>query len=222
MENKIIGSKEVKVSDLKVNQKNWRVHTEIQARVLAESIDKLGVIKRIIVLPDMTIIDGEARYNHAMSQGPETMVPVDIVDLTPDQADLALAALDTIAGMPETGKKEYFDLLKSINVSFGDDINKMLSDMSIDGLRIDVQPLLESNFLEGMLQALEDQAAARVDIEAEEVEFELSPTVDLVKFEVAMYPADKEYIFSILKPMMKTETLRNSLLEVFRYYGNKD
>lgn len=150
------------------------------------------------------------------------MVPVDIVDLTPDQADLALAALDTIAGMPETGKKEYFDLLKSINVSFGDDINSMLSDMSIDGLRIDVQPLLESNFLEGMLQALEEQAAARVDIEAEEVEFELSPTVDLVKFEVAMYPADKEYIFSILKPMMKTETLRNSLLEVFRYYGNKD
>jgi site-specific DNA-methyltransferase (adenine-specific) len=59
----------VKLKDLKKHPKNPRILTKSQGAQLTECLDKFGLIEKIIINQDMTIIGGHQRFSILKKQG---------------------------------------------------------------------------------------------------------------------------------------------------------
>lgn len=137
--NRIIKSDIVPLNKILPNAANWRKHPDKQKEHLKGSLDNLGWIRSVLVnlrtgkewgLMDRkpTIIDGHLRLDLAV-QNNEKKIPVEYVDLSPDEEKIALASIDPLAAMAEIDKKALDSLIAGIKT---DDpkIQAMLKDIS--------------------------------------------------------------------------------------------
>jgi DNA modification methylase len=91
----------VQARDLEPNVRNWRRHPQSQIAALSGLLTQIGYADALIAreLPSgkLQLIDGHARRQVT----PDSLVPVLIVDLDEEEANLVLLTLDPIAGLAE-------------------------------------------------------------------------------------------------------------------------
>lgn len=108
-----MGHSEEDPADLLANPLNFRRHPGQQLDALRGSMRELGWLKGVIVNRTTGhVIDGHARCEEAMRQG--VKVPVDWVELSPDEERLALAVLDPITEMANRDAGILADLLAQV------------------------------------------------------------------------------------------------------------
>lgn len=96
---RIVGQGDEAPDQLMANPRNWRIHPKAQQDALAGALDQVGWVQRVIVNRQTGhLVDGHLRVELALSRG-EPTVPVEYVDLTPEEEGLVLASLDPIAAM---------------------------------------------------------------------------------------------------------------------------
>lgn len=101
----------VRARDLVPNPKNWRRHPRVQRDALRDLLVKIGFADALLAreLPDgsLMLIDGHLRADIA----PDSTVPVLIVDVSEEEADLILATLDPLASLAESDSEKVKALL---------------------------------------------------------------------------------------------------------------
>src|SRR3954447_3795359 len=91
----------VPASELRANEKNWRLHPYAQRKALRESLERVGLADVLIAYESeraggaLTLIDGHAR----LEEEPTADWPTVILDVSDQEADLLLLTLDPMTGM---------------------------------------------------------------------------------------------------------------------------
>lgn len=99
---RIVERRIVPVGELRQHPKNWKIHGTRQRDVVARLLEKIGIVDSLLVYPSaraggaLTLINGHLRQDI----GGEW--PVDVTDLTDEEADLLLSALDPSVTLAET------------------------------------------------------------------------------------------------------------------------
>jgi hypothetical protein len=106
-QNRIIGSGWELPDQLVANPRNYRIHTLAQQEAVEGSLDTLGWIIRVTLnKPTGFVLNGHLRVALALRRQERTgipePVPVDYVDLTPDEEAQALASVDPMSAMAGT------------------------------------------------------------------------------------------------------------------------
>ena len=113
LKNRIVDSGTELVSELQRNNDNWRLHPVRQKIAIKEAISHIGWVERVLVnlrtgdewpadqRGVKTLVDGHVRLDIAVESGDET-VPVDYVDLSPDEERYVLATLDPLGALART------------------------------------------------------------------------------------------------------------------------
>lgn len=143
--NRIVGTVEIAVEDLRLHPLNPKQHGRRQKEVLRQLLGEIGWVEGVIVnVNGNTLLDGEGRVVVAKHRG-ETTVPATLVDLSEEEEALALGTIDPIAeqALADAAKLEALYL-------------------SLDGLS---GPLLDLAHLSG---ALPDLSAVQEDVDGEE------------------------------------------------------
>ena len=97
--NRIVGYADVEPSQLVPSDYNFRRHPKPQQDALTGLIGQIGYIDPVLVQAGTDrMIDGHLRVELAIRTNQPT-VPVQYVDLTDAEADLALASFDPISAM---------------------------------------------------------------------------------------------------------------------------
>jgi DNA modification methylase len=118
----------VRAADLLPNPKNWRRHPKAQAEALRGLLSKIGYADALLVRETpagLMLIDGHLRAETT----PDVEVPVLILDLTEEEADLLLASLDPLAAMAEGDSDALRTLLSQVEID-SEAVKKMLSDLA--------------------------------------------------------------------------------------------
>lgn len=101
----------VPIADLMANPQNWRIHPGPQQELIRESLETLGWLRAVLEnINSGCIIDGHQRVLEADKAGQRT-VPVDYVDLTPEEEAQALATLDAMVGLAVADKPKLSELV---------------------------------------------------------------------------------------------------------------
>ena len=130
--NRIIAHSDEDPKTLKANPLNFRRHPGAQRAALRGSMEQLGWVKAVLVNKTTgLIIDGHARVEEAIKS--KTNVPVDWVELTPEEERLALAILDPITEMATRDDEMLGQLLLNLEAK-DDGVNALLETLraSID------------------------------------------------------------------------------------------
>ena len=141
IKDRITELRRVKASDLIPNPKNWRKHPDAQRKAMKSVLDSIGYADALIAreTPEgLMLIDGHLRSDVT----PDQEVPVLVVNLTEEEADIMLATLDPLAGMADADNEALTDLLQSIN--FDDVIGGLLESIAKDN-SIDLHPVTEDD-----------------------------------------------------------------------------
>lgn len=108
--NRIVGHAEFDPKNLVPNPENWRLHPKNQQEAMEGALDDIGWVSTITVNQNTgLVVDGHLRLDLALRRK-EALVPVTLVDLTPEEEAAVLATLDPISAMAKTDKSK----LKSI------------------------------------------------------------------------------------------------------------
>lgn len=120
--------KRVRFSELKANQKNWRKHPQKQKDAMAGVLRSVGWADAVLARETsqgLELIDGHLRKEIAE----DAEVPVLVLDVTDEEADLILATHDPLAEMAETDQELLNDLVSGLE--FDDtDTTKLLDTLS--------------------------------------------------------------------------------------------
>ncbi|MFQ6028196.1 MAG: ParB N-terminal domain-containing protein [Dehalococcoidia bacterium] len=106
----------VPASELMPHPKNWRRHDEIQATVLEGILSEVGFAGAIIArdTPEgLVLIDGHLRADVAG----DTEVPVLVLDVTEEEAEMLLATLDPLSTLADTDAQALRELLESLETN---------------------------------------------------------------------------------------------------------
>lgn len=126
---RIVGLEYIPADQLIPNDKNWRTHDSAQLGALRGSLGQLGLIAAGIAYPDekgrLILIDGHAR---AAELGSDPM-PVLIVNLTAEEAALALATVDPIGAMAGMDLAKLEELLKEVQAD-DEGLSALLADLA--------------------------------------------------------------------------------------------
>lgn len=126
--NRIIGHEDVAPDQLLANPKNWRIHPRGQQKGMESILGELGVIAPVTVNKRTGhLVDGHMRVSLALSSGQPT-VPVQYVDLTQEEEDLALATLDPIGDLAAVDREQLTELLGDVGKVDG--LEELLDDLS--------------------------------------------------------------------------------------------
>lgn len=102
------------IAEMTANPMNWRIHPGPQQELIAASLETLGWIRAVLVNENTgCIVDGHQRVLEADKAG-QLEVPVDYVDLTPDEEAVALATFDAITAMAVVDVEKREELLAAI------------------------------------------------------------------------------------------------------------
>jgi hypothetical protein len=113
LRNRIVAHELVPAAKLQAHPLNFRRHGEAQRAALSGSLTEIGWVKSVIVnRATGRIIDGHARVEEAARKSEP--VPVDYVDLSPEEERLALATLDPIGEMATVDDAALAELLKGV------------------------------------------------------------------------------------------------------------
>lgn len=129
---KIVGHRRVPASELMANPWNHRTHPEKQRRVVAASIEELGFVKSVL-WNEVTghIVDGHERVSQALSVGPDTLVDIEVVRLTPEEERKALLLLDASSELAEVDALQLDSLVADCSFDL-DALNDLASEMLAD------------------------------------------------------------------------------------------
>ena len=117
---RIVGHADVAPSEIVANPANWRRHPASQRRAIRAVLADVGWVTRVIVNRTTGhLVDGHARVEEALARGEHT-VPVEYVELTPDEERRVLALLDPVAGLAETDPNALGELIASISTGDAD------------------------------------------------------------------------------------------------------
>jgi DNA modification methylase len=112
---RIKGLRRVRAADLRQNPKNWRKHPNAQRAALRGVLEEVGHADALLVreLADgsLMIIDGHLRAG----LDPDAIVPVLVLDVTEEEADLLLLTLDPLAAMAEPDFERIKTLLSTVH-----------------------------------------------------------------------------------------------------------
>lgn len=104
----------VKASELRANPKNWRKHPERQRRAVEGVLERIGYANALLAREDengdLVLIDGHLR---ADISGDEE-VPILVLDVDDEEADMILATLDPLARMADPDEYALEALIKSL------------------------------------------------------------------------------------------------------------
>ncbi len=107
----------VPAKHLKANPKNWRTHDSIQQDAFNAVLEQVGFAGAVIAYEndddELVIIDGHMRTEHADIE----KVPVLILDVSEEEADLLLATYDPIGTMAESDAERLGELLQGVSAS---------------------------------------------------------------------------------------------------------
>lgn len=127
--NRITGHADVPPDQLLANPANFRRHPKPQQDALTGLIDGIGYLDPVIVQSGTdTVIDGHLRVELAIRSNQPT-IPVTYVDLTDDEAALALATIDPVSAMAYHDAAQLDALLRDVST---DDaaVMALLSDLA--------------------------------------------------------------------------------------------
>ncbi len=117
---RIVGEADVAPDQLLANPNNFRMHPAQQQNALADVLDKVGWVQRVVVNRRTGhVIDGHLRVEMAISQG-EPSVPVVYVDLSLEEEKVALATFDPISAMATVDEAMLAALLNEITAESPD------------------------------------------------------------------------------------------------------
>jgi hypothetical protein len=114
LRNRIKGIREVKASELVVNDLNWREHSEEQESALKAVLELVGFVTGPIVREvdgKLHLVDGHLRRDI----GKDELIPVIVTDLTEEEAKIILATFDPISAMADVNDEALRDLIGSID-----------------------------------------------------------------------------------------------------------
>jgi hypothetical protein len=137
IKDRIIELRRVKSSDLIPNAKNWRTHPTEQQNALKGVLSEVGFADAVLARETdegLVLIDGHLRVETC----PDQEIPVLVLDVTEQEADMILATLDPLAAMAETNKNALEALLSEVS-SKSEAVNAMLSELKIDAGLIPVE-----------------------------------------------------------------------------------
>lgn len=98
--NRIIGHESHEAGWFVANPKNWRIHPAAQGEAVEGALESVGWVRSVLVNQRTGyILDGHLRITLALRQGEDTIVPVEIVDLSEEEEALVLAHLDSVVPM---------------------------------------------------------------------------------------------------------------------------
>ena len=106
----------VKASELRANPKNWRTHPIAQRDALEGVLNSIGYADALIARETsegLELIDGHLRAETT----PDAEVPVLVLDLNEQEADLLLATLDPLGALAGRDELKLKNLLDSIGES---------------------------------------------------------------------------------------------------------
>lgn len=110
-QNRIVGYRVVKASELTPNDNNWRKHQKRQKDALTDVLDKVGWVDTVLYnVRTGRLIDGHLRQSLA----PDADVPVLDVDLSEEEERLVLATFDPIGAMAEAEKSALEGLMAGL------------------------------------------------------------------------------------------------------------
>lgn len=128
--NRIIGHTELDPKTLVPNPENWRLHPKNQQEAMEGALDDIGWVQEITINQRTgLVVDGHLRLDLALREG-EPLVPVKIVDLSPDEEAAVLATLDPISAMAKTDKLKLKAILE-ISKSSNDKMRQLLEAMKM-------------------------------------------------------------------------------------------
>lgn len=135
---RIVAHGEEAPDQLLANPHNYRRHPAAQVAVLAGSLNDLGWVRSILVNRQTGhVVDGHARVEEALRRG-LPKVPVEYVDLTPEEERLALALLDPISAMAIHDQTALDSLLAETHAT-DEALKKMLSEMVSPNAQVELQ-----------------------------------------------------------------------------------
>src|SRR6266571_3861332 len=127
MKDRIVDLIRVKAGDLVANPSNWRRHPERQRKALRALLEQLGFAAPLIArreAGELVLIDGHLRASLDRDQ----IVPVALLDVTAEEADLLLASLDPISAMAKADPEALHALLLRVSAE-GEVIDDFLEEL---------------------------------------------------------------------------------------------
>ena len=128
-QNRIVGHEDVAVTTLVPHPKNWRQHSSTQTKALQAAIGDVGYIRSVTVNKTTGhIVDGHLRVELARATK-QTTIPVEYVELTPEEEAEALLLVDPIAALAGTDADKLQALLDEVHTD-STALDSMLRDMA--------------------------------------------------------------------------------------------
>jgi hypothetical protein len=126
IENRLIKREDVDPKEIRAHVQNWRVHPQAQQDAVEGALSEIGWVQSLLVnlrtstdFPEAdrvpTLINGHLRLKIALDDS-EATVPVDYVDLDPNEERVVLAALDLTTEMADRDEDMLRALLEEIEV----------------------------------------------------------------------------------------------------------
>lgn len=129
IKNRIKELKQVKIRDIKANPKNWRTHPVSQQNAMKGVLEEIGYADAVMVRETSEgymLIDGHLRTSIS---DPNEEIPVLVVDLSEQEADLLLATFDPIGEMAGRDEMKITELIDSVN-SDNLQVNELLQSLT--------------------------------------------------------------------------------------------
>lgn len=136
----------VPASSLAANPKNWRTHPTDQAGAMRSVLDEIGWADAVLARETeagLELIDGHLRKEVA----PDDTIPVLVLDVTEQEADIILATHDPLAEMAKASEEQLDLLLSSLDVD-SPEISDLLSDLSSSVAEQAIKDLASQDFEE--------------------------------------------------------------------------
>ncbi|QPC83768.1 DNA modification methylase [Phototrophicus methaneseepsis] len=112
---RIVRTGSIRAGDVKPHPLNPKQHPHKQQQAVSNSLDVLGELKRIVINANNGyLVDGEQRWQIALSQGEDTPLACDWVDLSDDEHELALQILDPLAALSKVDVDRFEQLLANV------------------------------------------------------------------------------------------------------------
>lgn len=124
--NRVVGHEDVAPDQLLANPFSFRIHTHLQQQALEGVLDEVGWVRGVLVnVQTQHVVDGHLRVKTALERG-EPTVPVDYIDVSPEEELVILASLDPLAAMAGTDSPKLGELMQEIHRSASEALKEAL------------------------------------------------------------------------------------------------
>jgi hypothetical protein len=121
----------VPAAELIRNEKNWREHPPAQRHALQKMLETVGYADAAIAYEsggDLVLIDGHLRADMT----PDMEVPVLILDVNDEEADLLLATIDPMGQMAAAEAEALSQLIAEVSTDADDELRRVLGGIEQD------------------------------------------------------------------------------------------